>query len=116
MGVAVCALGVMLLAFVRGGIEDIIGGGAGVGKGAKGYQAAERGGDELDEGSSSALMRDREEGEDSWGKMKRMLSNPLILSLMLWSFFYVSRALMVPLLEDLTGRRRAQSRASVDTW
>jgi hypothetical protein len=67
MGVAVVAFSIMSLAFVRGGIEDIVR--------VKGFEI---------EGEVG------KEGDHSWGKIKRLLTNPLILALMSWSFFYVS--------------------------
>jgi len=86
MGVALFALGIMGLAFVRGGIEEIVGGtGITGGTGARSYAAV------VEEASSTAsAVIPKEEGDHSWGKIKRLLTDPLILSLMLWSFFYVS--------------------------
>lgn len=88
MGVAAFTLSIMLLAFIRGGIDDIIGGIPG----SKITSPTERG-TEYD-----ALLRDQgisangETGQgESWKKISRMVSDPLVLSLMLWSFFYVSQ-------------------------
>lgn len=83
MGVATFAFGIMGVAFVRGGIEDIV---TGVKSGASegDYSAVER-------SSSGGVKKDG--GDHSWGKIKRLLTNPLILSLMSWSFFYVSTSL-----------------------
>jgi hypothetical protein len=78
MGVAMSALGIMGLAFVRGGVEDIV-------RGNSGDLIEAR----IGERSGSAVVA-KAEGDHSWGKVKRLLTNPLILSLMLWSFFYVS--------------------------
>ena len=80
MGVAIFAFGIMGLAFVRGGIEDIVRGP----KSMEPYVASE-------DGSVAVVTaKGREEGDHSWGKIKRLLTNPLILALMMWSFFYVS--------------------------
>jgi MFS family permease len=82
MGVAIFAFGVMGLAFVRGGIEDIVG----TRRGEQGYAA-------IEDGSSMGMAmasNAKEDGDHSWGKIKRLLTNPLILALMMWSFFYVS--------------------------
>jgi hypothetical protein len=98
MGVAMFALGIMGLAFVRGGVEHIVGG--------------KRGNlDEalVDESSGSAVVP-KAEGDHSWEKIKRLLTNPLILSLMLWSFFYVSP------IYDSTDDRPEQNPALVDIW
>lgn len=77
MGVAIFAFGIMGLAFIRGGIEDIV----------RGPKAIERG----EDGSVGVVTAEgNEEGDHSWGKIKRLLTNPLILALMMWSFFYVS--------------------------
>jgi len=86
MGVALFALGIMGLAFVRGGIEEIVGGtSVAGGKGVRPYVAV------VEEGSSTApAVIPKEEGDHSWGKIKRLLTDPSILALMLWSFFYVS--------------------------
>jgi len=77
MGVAIFAFGIMGLAFVRGGIEDIV----------RGPKAMERG---EDDSVGVVTAKGRVEGDHSWGKIKRLLTNPLILALMMWSFFYVS--------------------------
>jgi hypothetical protein len=79
MGVAVFALGIMGWAFVRGGIEDIV----------KGVNR-EREYDTIQSDERLAMTPLKGEGDHSWGKIKRLLSNPLILALMMWSFFYVS--------------------------
>lgn len=90
MAVALFTLTIMLLAFVNGGIDGIISG-----RGMKVEQApiAREG-----ESGYPAVRRVEEDlrplkpmDEDhSWGKIRRMVSNPLVLSLMLWSFFYAS--------------------------
>ena len=80
MGVAIFAFGIMGLAFVRGGFEEIV-------RGPKVVFAPEA----IEDGSRGAMVvRGKEEGDHSWGKIKRLLTNPLILALMMWSFFYVS--------------------------
>ena len=80
MGVAIFAFGIMGLAFVRGGIEDIV-------RGPKVVDASAA----VEDGSRGAMVaRGKEGGDHSWGKIKRLLTNPLILALMMWSFFYVS--------------------------
>jgi len=79
MGVAIFAFGIMGMAFVRGGIEDIVRGS----KVMEPYAAVE-------DGSVGVARKGKEEGDHSWGKIKRLLTNPLILALMMWSFFYVS--------------------------
>jgi hypothetical protein len=81
MGVAIFAFGIMGLAFVRGGIEDIV----------RGPKVVERGYAVEDGSVGVVTVRGKEEGDHSWGKIKRLLTNPLILALMMWSFFYVSR-------------------------
>jgi Na+/melibiose symporter-like transporter len=82
MGVAIFAFGIMGLAFVRGGIEEIV----------QGPKAMVTGYDGIEGGESIRLVTPtkKEEGDHSWGKIKRLLTNPLILALMMWSFFYVS--------------------------
>jgi hypothetical protein len=80
MGVAIFAFGIMGLAFVRGGIEEIV----------RGPKVIERG-YAVEDGSIGVVTAGgKEEGDHSWGKIKRLLTNPLILALMMWSFFYVS--------------------------
>jgi hypothetical protein len=80
MGVAIFAFGIMGLAFVRGGIEDIVRGP----KVIEGVYAVEDG------SMGGGPARGNEEGDHSWEKIRRLLTNPLILALMMWSFFYVS--------------------------
>jgi fucose permease len=85
MGVAMFALSIMGLAFVRGGIEDIVGGeGEGGIARVVGYSAMES------EGSSAGVAAVKK-GDQSWTKIKRLLTDPLILALMFWAFFYVSQ-------------------------
>jgi hypothetical protein len=90
MAVALFTLSIMLLAFVRGGIDDIIAGTGSksdetsiVGRHDSAYSAVAR----VEE---SLRPRKPMEEDHSWGKIRRMITNPLVLSLMLWSFFYVS--------------------------
>jgi hypothetical protein len=109
MAVAAFTLSIMLLAFIRGGIEDIIGAeGSKIGPSQDGnYETLARGG----EASQGAEVK-----SDSWTKIRRMISDPLVLSLMLWSFFYVSpHFVMVKRILDLTNRR-AQKLVRADTW
>jgi len=80
MGVAIFAFGIMGLAFVRGGIEDIV----------RGPKVMDTSAAIEDDSRGPMMARRKEEGDHSWGKIKRLLSNPLILALMMWSFFYVS--------------------------
>jgi hypothetical protein len=81
MGVAIFAFGIMGLAFVRGGIEDIV----------RGPKAIEGGNGAIEDSPRGAVtIKSKEEGDHSWEKIKRLLTNPLILALMMWSFFYVS--------------------------
>jgi hypothetical protein len=103
MGVAIFAFGIMGLAFVRGGIEDIV-------RGPKTMEPYA----EIEDGSIGVVTtKGREEGDHSWGKIKRLLTNPLILALMMWSFFYVSHACLTE--AELTDRPE-QNRALADTW
>lgn len=86
MAVAAFTLSIMLLAFIRGGIDGIIG-----------EEGAKITREQSQETEYEALIRavetdqraERDRG-DSWSKIRRMLTDPLVLSLMLWSFFYVS--------------------------
>lgn len=87
MAVAAFTLSIMLLAFIRGGIDGIIGE-----EGSKlpGQQAQETEYEALIRAAETEQRVERDMG-DSWTKIRRMLTNPLVLSLMLWSFFYVGR-------------------------
>lgn len=83
MAVAAFTLAIMLLAFIRGGIDDIIG------EISKSSQSQDTDYEALIRVTETDLQVGRE-GGDSWTKIRRMLSDPLVISLMLWSFFYVS--------------------------
>lgn len=90
MAVAAFTLAIMLLAFIRGGIDQIIGQ-----EGSKiapeqepDYQALIRATD-----VDQQLKTDK---GNSWTKIRRMVSDPLVLSLMLWSFFYVGEIREAP--------------------
>lgn len=93
MGVAAFTLSIMLLAFMRGGIDGIISG-VGGGEGGIAVRAEDTTTTATYEtlgggvGETSSAKRQVESG-GSWGKIRRMISDPLVLSLMLWSFFYV---------------------------
>ena len=107
MGVATFAFSIMGLAFITGGIEDIV----------DGARRNEAGGETgyASVASTEVVGRPKESGH-SWGKLKRLLTDPLILALMAWSFFYVSDPLPHPLISFSTDDRLGPSLVSADTW
>ena len=102
MGVAIFAFGIMGLAFIRGGVEEIVRGP----KVIEPYAAVEDGSIDV------AKAKGREEGDHSWGKIKRLLTKPLILALMMWRFFYVSHLFCIEVGAD----REAGAESSVSGY
>lgn len=90
MAVAAFTLTIMLLAFVRGGIDGIIAGTGSKGEETAIVRQADTAYSAVDSGDESLLRHRADEEDHSWAKIKNMIRNPLVLSLMLWSFFYVS--------------------------
>lgn len=84
MAVAAFTLFIMLLAFMRGGIDQII-----TQEGTKVAPEQEPDYQALIQVTETDRLAKQNKG-DSWTKIRRMASDPLVLSLMLWSFFYVS--------------------------
>lgn len=116
MAVAAFTLVIMLLAFLRGGIDEIIAGD--IDKSAlTDSSSAIAGYDAIDTLRQQQTAAKAKEGDDhSWAKIRRMVTDPLVLSLMLWSFFYVSPTAVHAQIGKTDSTRPVPNPLRVDTW